>query len=359
MHEVNQGRHRRIGRGVRTATVLILLAGIPVLTLAGGAVAGYRYDRARAERILPGVSIAGIDVGGMTRAQAEQALAGVADDIVSRPIVVRAAGKKWNTTTGALGTKVDVATAIGQALAVSDSFGWASRLYHRLLHKSVHRSFDVGVAYDKKSVGRFVAKVSAKVHTEARDASRDFTGGQLVVERSKPGRLLNSKSSYSALMTAVRGDDSSVKFTTRAVTPEVTEDDLGMLIVVRISQNRLYLYDGFKLVRSYPVATGQLGIYPTPQGHFQVINKRINPTWVNPAKDTWGKGEPDFIPPGPDNPLGTRALDLSAPGIRIHGTPNDASIGHYASHGCIRMHIPDSEDLYPRVSIGNPVIITS
>jgi L,D-transpeptidase ErfK/SrfK len=78
---------------------------------------------------------------------------------------------------------------------------------------------------------------------------------------------------------------------------------------------------------------------------------------VNPARDTWGKDEPAMIPPGPDNPLGTRALDLSAPGIRIHGTPDDASIGHYASHGCIRMHIPDSEDLFGRVQVGTTVII--
>jgi L,D-transpeptidase ErfK/SrfK len=88
-----------------------------------------------------------------------------------------------------------------------------------------------------------------------------------------------------------------------------------------------------------------------------IVNKRINPTWVNPAKDTWGAGEPDFIPPGPDNPLGTRAMDLSAPGIRIHGTPADYSIGHYASHGCIRMHIWEAEDLFNRVQVGTPVII--
>src|SRR5207253_10236621 len=76
-----------------------------------------------------------------------------------------------------------------------------------------------------------------------------------------------------------------------------------------------------------------------------------------PILTTWGKNEPAMIPPGPDNPLGTRALDLSAPGIRIHGTPDDASIGTHASHGCIRMHIPDSEDLFGRVDIGTPVII--
>jgi lipoprotein-anchoring transpeptidase ErfK/SrfK len=142
-----------------------------------------------------------------------------------------------------------------------------------------------------------------------------------------------------------------------SVDPSVSEKALGKTIIVRISQNKLYLYDGLKLEASYSVATGQLGIYPTPMGHWAIVNKRVNPTWVNPARDSWGADEPAFIPPGPDNPLGTRALDLDAPGIRIHGTPSDSSIGHWASHGCIRMHIWDSEDLFDRVDIGTPVII--
>jgi L,D-transpeptidase ErfK/SrfK len=98
-------------------------------------------------------------------------------------------------------------------------------------------------------------------------------------------------------------------------------------------------------------------VFDTPQGHFEIVNKRVNPTWVNPATTTWGKDEPAVIPPGPDNPLGTRAMDLSAPGIRIHGTPDDASIGHWASHGCVRMHIADAEALFDLVDVGTPVII--
>jgi lipoprotein-anchoring transpeptidase ErfK/SrfK len=160
------------------------------------------------------------------------------------------------------------------------------------------------------------------------------------------------------MLRALRGGRSDVELRTVAVKPSVTEDDLGFTIVVRTSTNRLYLYDGFDLRKSYVVATGQPQ-YPTPLGHFEIINKRINPTWINPALDTWGKDEPAMIPPGPDNPLGTRALDLDAPGIRIHGTPDDASIGLHASHGCIRMHIPDSEDLFGRVPVGTRVIITT
>ena len=73
--------------------------------------------------------------------------------------------------------------------------------------------------------------------------------------------------------------------------------------------------------------------------------------------EPWGAGLPPSIGPGPGNPLGTRAMYLNAPGIRIHGTWDDSSIGTAASHGCIRMHVQDSEQLYPLVPIGTRVIV--
>ena len=72
---------------------------------------------------------------------------------------------------------------------------------------------------------------------------------------------------------------------------------------------------------------------------------------------TWAKGEKP-VPPGPGNPLGTRWMGLDAAGVGIHGTPDAASIGYSASHGCIRMRIPDAEWLFTQVSVGTPVYIT-
>ena len=125
-------------------------------------------------------------------------------------------------------------------------------------------------------------------------------------------------------------------------------------IIVDIGDLHLYLYRNDKLVKSYPVATGQPA-YPTPTGTYSVVNMQMNPTWLPPNSD-WAK-DAKPIPPGATNPLGTRWIGTSATGVGIHGTPDDASIGSYASHGCIRMHIPDVEDLYARVVIGMPVII--
>ncbi|HET6494862.1 MAG TPA: L,D-transpeptidase family protein, partial [Thermoleophilia bacterium] len=129
---------------------------------------------------------------------------------------------------------------------------------------------------------------------------------------------------------------------------------LGGRIVVDLGDLQLYLYHGEKLYKSYGIAVGQAA-YPTPTGSFVIVNMQVDPTWVPPDSD-WAK-DAEPIPPGPTNPLGTRWIGISYSGVGIHGTQDDSSIGSYASHGCIRMHIPDVEDLYTRVVVGMPVII--
>ena len=125
-------------------------------------------------------------------------------------------------------------------------------------------------------------------------------------------------------------------------------------IRVDLSERKLYLYSEGKLVKTYSVAVGQPA-YPTPMGSWKIISKVRNPTWT-PPKSPWAVGM-DPVPPGPGNPLGTRWMGLSAPAIGIHGTYADGSIGTAASHGCIRMHVHEAEDLFNRVYIGTPVEI--
>ena len=128
------------------------------------------------------------------------------------------------------------------------------------------------------------------------------------------------------------------------------------MIVIRRSSNQLYLYRYDHLRRMFRVATGQ-SIYPTPLGRFDDPRQVAEPLVV-PAELAWAKGQKP-IPPGPSNPLGTRWMGLSAPGVGIHGTPNPASIGYSVSHGCIRMYISDAEWLFNAVDIGTTVFIVS
>ena len=126
-------------------------------------------------------------------------------------------------------------------------------------------------------------------------------------------------------------------------------------IVIDQSQHLLTLERFGHPTVTFPVAVGQPA-YPTPDGHFTIISKVENPTWTPPPDAPWAQGAVP-IPPGPGNPLGTRWMGISSPGVGIHGTDDPASIGYSVSHGCIRMQIPDAERLFDMVSLGMVVDI--
>ena len=133
-------------------------------------------------------------------------------------------------------------------------------------------------------------------------------------------------------------------------------DIMSSEIIVDLGDLTLYFYQGGKLVKTYPVATGQPA-YPTPTGTFTIVNKSKDPTWM-PPDSPWAEGAKP-VGPGINNPLGTRWMGTSASGVGIHGVPpnEEWSIGSYASHGCIRMHNADAIELFELVVVGMPVII--
>jgi lipoprotein-anchoring transpeptidase ErfK/SrfK len=140
----------------------------------------------------------------------------------------------------------------------------------------------------------------------------------------------------------------------RFLRPAQTVEGFGPVVVIWRGSNTLRLYNGPSLVQSFSVATGT-SQYPTPSGTYEIVDMQRDPWWRPPSSD-WAKGlEP--VPPGPNNPLGTRWMGISSPGVGIHGTPSAASIGYSASHGCIRMRIPEAEWLFTQVTWGTPVLI--
>jgi lipoprotein-anchoring transpeptidase ErfK/SrfK len=128
---------------------------------------------------------------------------------------------------------------------------------------------------------------------------------------------------------------------------------LTLKIVIDRGTRQLTLYRLGKVEKVYGVAVGSPQ-YPTPAGTFSIQSMQKNPTWTPPDSD-WAK-DAEVIPPGPDNPLGTRWMAIAGT-VGIHGTNNPASIGYSVSHGCIRMRIPEVEDLFNRVAIGTPVTV--
>jgi lipoprotein-anchoring transpeptidase ErfK/SrfK len=113
-------------------------------------------------------------------------------------------------------------------------------------------------------------------------------------------------------------------------------------IVISISDRKLILMSGNTILKIYAVAVGKPST-PSPEGEFTIINHIKNPAWYGPHI---------VIPPGSNNPLGTRWMGLSAKGYGIHGTNVPSSIGKSASHGCIRMRRADLEELFNKVDVG-------
>ena len=346
---------RRSGRIWKVALVSLLVLGL----LGGGtAYAAYRYDRSAADRILPGVSVAGIDVSNLTREEAIRRISERADERLLAEVTIRAGGSTWTVTPGELGMTADVEGAVDQAFALADGMSLFSRLYHRLADEPVEHGFDLVFQRDEAAVRAFVEQAAQEVFRAPVDAEFALVDGEIVTRRSEEGQELRTEIAARRILRVLGRPGATVDAPLRALVPEVTTASLGNTIVVDVSANTLQFYEGLRVLHEYRVATGTPQ-YPTPTGAFEIVDKKENPTWYNPAPDTWGADLPASIGPGPGNPLGTRAMYLNAPGIRIHGTWDDSSIGTAASHGCIRMHVEDSEELYPLVPIGTAVLVTA
>jgi lipoprotein-anchoring transpeptidase ErfK/SrfK len=124
-------------------------------------------------------------------------------------------------------------------------------------------------------------------------------------------------------------------------------DGKSRTIVVSLADRRLALLEDGQVKQVYTVAVGKDST-PSPTGTFTIVRRVVNPTYTH-------KGQ--VVPPGPNNPVGTRWMGLSKPGYGIHGTNAPKSIGKAASHGCIRMARPDLENLYAQVRTGDTVQI--
>jgi L,D-transpeptidase ErfK/SrfK len=129
-------------------------------------------------------------------------------------------------------------------------------------------------------------------------------------------------------------------------------------IVINVPQRLLVHYVMGAVRAAYPVAVGQPG-WPTPAGAFSIIEMETNPTWDVPLSiqnemRRAGKPVVTRVPPGPANPLGQYWMRLSFGSIGLHGTSAPSSIYHFATHGCIRLHPQDAEDLFHHVRLGEP-----
>ena len=213
------------------------------------------------------------------------------------------------------------------------------------------------VVIDGRVVRAYVRLVSLRFNRRPVDAQVFLRHLKPVVVPERPGLAVNRLALTQTIVSRLRATSRArVRIRHGSSQASVTHTAFRSVIVIRRGSNGLYLYRYDTLRKLFRVATGQ-STYPTPLGRFTIQVKWRNPWWY-PPNSKWAKGQQP-IPPGPNNPLGTRWMGLSTPGVGIHGTPNPASIGYSVSHGCIRMYISDAEWLFNTVDVGTTVFIVS
>jgi lipoprotein-anchoring transpeptidase ErfK/SrfK len=341
---------------------LVLAALLIVALLAGGG-AVYAYDQGKKETIAEGISVNGIEVGGLDEAAARVRLRSALLEPLDRPVTVRHHGKRYTLTPAQAEIGVDVDGSVQRALDRSRAGSMLSRTWRSLRGQPVDVNLEAKVSWSRASVRRLVSRIERDLERDPRDATLDLSNGVIDPKPSADGLAVRTarlrREVERALLDA--GDRAAVRVRTAVVKPKVTTAQLAerypAIVIVNRGAFKLTLYKNLKPAKTYGIAVGQVGL-ETPAGLYHVQNKAINPAWTMPDSDWVAPKDRGKIIPGgtPENPLKARWLGIYA-GAGIHGTDAEHSIGTAASHGCIRMRIPDVVELYDQVPVNAPVYI--
>ena len=340
---------------------MALIAGIAAALLVVLAVAAYGYDTSRDDLISDGVHVAGVDVGGMRSDAAAERLRALLTPALERPVRVAVAGHRFKLTAKRSHLVADVDGMVDEALAVSRDGGLPARVWRGITGGEVDRELEARVSYSRVAVKRFVRRVKRSVNRPARDADVSFQTASLPAIPSRTGLRVDARKLRRSVTEALDsiGGGRSVRGRVRVVQPQVTTADLAdkypRVVTVDRANFRLRLFKNLKLAKSYKIAVGQVGL-ETPAGLYDIENKAVNPAWHVPNSAWAGSLAGTVVPPGPSNPIKARWMGIYD-GAGIHGTDATGSIGTAASHGCIRMLIPDVVELYDQVPVGAPVYI--
>ena len=286
--------------------------------------------------IAAGVTIQGVGVEGMTGDEAKAAVRAFA----STPFALTFRARPIQATPWQVGAKSRVNIAVTAALAAAPN-----------------TSVPLTVSIDFDQLRHYVGKLDRLLSRAPRDSQVHLRHRRPHLTKPHAGYNVVQRPTRVLIKQTIRANARGpIAIQYHTVAPAVTRSNFKPVIVIRRGSHRLYVYKGahMRFRASFGIAVGQ-PIYPTPLGKWHIVTMQKNPWWY-PPDSAWAAGARP-IPPGPGNPLGTRWMGLSAPGVGIHGTPDAASIGYSASHGCIRMRIPDAEWLFNRVEVGSTVFI--
>jgi L,D-transpeptidase catalytic domain/Putative peptidoglycan binding domain len=342
----------------RWATVLVAVL---VVLVVGGGAAAYAIDRAHSDTLAYGTRIAGIDVGGLSAGEAEALIHRRIVRRLGRPLVVVHGQRRYTLTPAEARLRVDVAEMVGAALDRSRSGNFVARVYREATDARMETRVRLRVRYSDAAVRAFVARIARSVDRPAVSAKVIPSTTSLVTVRSRNGIAVYRRGLVRVLEDRLvhTGRRRVIPLPTRVVRPDVSTADLAKqypsFITIDRSSFTLRLFRNLRFYKAYRIAVGRQGL-ETPAGEYTIDDKQVDPSWHVPNSPWAGSLAGQIIPPGPADPIKARWLGFYN-GAGIHGTDDIGSLGSAASHGCIRMSIPDVEELYPLVPLHTPIYI--
>jgi lipoprotein-anchoring transpeptidase ErfK/SrfK len=343
-------------------TRLIVLAAFLALLGIGGVAGVYFYDQSKQDLIAEGVKVNGVAIGGMTPEAAQQKLETELLKPLDRPVKVRYKDRTFTLTQKAAAIGIDIRGSVRKALEHSQEGDMFSRTWRNLRNESLNTELAAEVSYNQPAIRKLVKRVQKAIDRKPVDAKVDLSEGSVEPTTSKTGVRVKYNTLAKELEETLLnpGQSDTVRVKTTVVQPKVSTKDLAKkypaILIVDRKAFKLQLYKNLKLHKTYPIAVGKVGM-DTPAGLYSIQNKAVDPAWHVPNSD-WAGDLAGKVIPGddPSNPIKARWMGIYD-GVGVHGTADDASIGSAASHGCIRMHIPDVKELYDQVPVGAPIYI--
>jgi vancomycin resistance protein YoaR len=250
-----------------------IFVAVLLLALVGGAVAAFAYDSSRDDLIAKGVTIAGVNVGGMTTGQARSVVQRELQEPLEQPISVRRGKTRFTLSAHDAGVKADVGGMVDEALNASRSGSIFKRVARDLTGGEENAQVPPRVTYSSTAVHDLVKRVQRKLNRPARDASVDFPSLEKVKEQK--GRRVRAASLEQRIAQAltVPGVKRSVRAPVRIIKPKVTQTELAakypVLLVADRYAYRLRLYKDLNLQKEYTVAVGAVG-FDTPAGLYHI-----------------------------------------------------------------------------------------
>ncbi|MEA2421584.1 MAG: L,D-transpeptidase ErfK/SrfK [Thermoleophilaceae bacterium] len=345
---------------MRQRSFIILAVALVVLVV--GAVGVYAYDKTRDDIIAKGVTAGGVDLSGMKPKQARATLQRELAAPLQKAVVVKYAGHRYTLSPARAKVRINTNDMVQQALAASRKGNLITRTARAITGGSVHAKIAVEVSYSKRAVAKFARSVQKHVDLPARDATISFSVGGIQQVASHDGRKLDVeglKTDVSAELVEPTADH-RVRPPVAPIKAKVTTRQLAKkyptVLIINRSGFQLTLYKNLQVARTYRIAVGRQGL-ETPAGQYSIQDKQVNPSWHVPNSAWAGSLAGKVIPPGPQDPIKARWMGIAG-GAGIHGTTDVGSLGSAASHGCIRMAIPDVIALFDQVQVGDPVFIS-